>query len=123
MLDASFVRDNLDAVRANCRNRNVQADVDAVVRLDGERNRLLLEIALVQYAMHALVGRGYTPVITPDVARAEVLEGIGFIPRGPEAQTYSLAGTDLCLVATAEITLGGMHRDQILDEARLPLQY
>jgi seryl-tRNA synthetase len=70
-----------------------------------------------------LVRAGYTPVITPDVARAEVLEGIGFIPRGPEAQTYSLAGTDLCLVATAEITLGGMHRDQVLDEARLPLRY
>jgi seryl-tRNA synthetase len=84
---------------------------------------VLLEMALVQYAMHALAERGYTPVLTPDVARAEVLEGIGFIPRGPEAQTYSLAGTDLCLVATAEITLGGMHRNQVLDEARLPLRY
>src|SRR5436309_6011164 len=37
----------------------------------------LLEIALVQYAMHTLVQEGYTPVVTPDVARAEVLEGIG----------------------------------------------
>jgi seryl-tRNA synthetase len=83
----------------------------------------LLELALVQYAMGTLTGRGYTPIITPDVARVEVLEGIGFIPRGPEAQTYSLAGTDLCLVATAEITLGGMHRDQILDESRLPIRY
>jgi seryl-tRNA synthetase len=84
---------------------------------------VLLEVALVQYALRKLTERGYTPVLTPDVARVEVLEGIGFIPRGPEAQTYSLAGTDLCLIATAEITLGGMHRDQILDEARLPLKY
>ena len=32
MLDAQFIRDNLEAVKANCRNRNVKADVDRVVR-------------------------------------------------------------------------------------------
>jgi seryl-tRNA synthetase len=84
---------------------------------------VLLEMALVQYAMQTLIAEGFTPVITPDVARVEVLEGIGFIPRGPEAQIYSIENTDLCLVATAEITLGGMHRDQVLDAARLPLKY
>jgi seryl-tRNA synthetase len=86
----------------------------------------LLELALVQYAMSTIVGAGFTPVITPDLARVEVLEGIGFIPRDPDPekrQIYSVEGTDLCLVATAEITLGGMHRDQILDEARLPIKY
>jgi seryl-tRNA synthetase len=83
----------------------------------------LLELALVQYAMETLTAEGYTPVITPDLARVEVLEGIGFIPRGPETQIYSVANTDLCLIATAEITLGGMHRDQVLDQARLPLKY
>jgi seryl-tRNA synthetase len=57
------------------------------------------------------------------VARVDVLEGIGFIPRGPETQIYSLENTDLCLVATAEITLGGMNRDKILDEAQLPQKY
>jgi seryl-tRNA synthetase len=252
MLDVAFIRDNLEAVKANCRHRNVKADVEAVVRLDDERRRLvqqtqtlqqrqneisklipkekdkdkkqaliregrelreqvtalegqlkqveddlraalmvipnmthpeapigagdqdnrvlrtwgqpprfafppkdhvalaealdladfeagssvagpkwyflkneavLLEMALVQYAMRTLCQRSFTPVLTPDVARAEVLEGIGFLPRGPESQTYSLAGTDLCLVATAEITLGGMHRNQILEEGRLPLRY
>jgi seryl-tRNA synthetase len=84
---------------------------------------VLLELALVQYAMTTLIKAGYTPVITPDLARVEVLEGIGFIPRGPEAQIYAIENTDLCLVATAEITLGGMHRNQILDEAKLPLKY
>lgn len=84
---------------------------------------VLLELALVQYAMSTLVKEGYTPVITPDVARSEVLEGIGFIPRGPETQIYSLENTDLCLIATAEITLGGMHRDKIFDELQLPLKY
>jgi seryl-tRNA synthetase len=84
---------------------------------------VLLELALVNYAMTTLIREGYTPVITPDVARVDVLEGIGFIPRGPETQIYSLENTDLCLVATAEITLGGMNRDKILDEAQLPQKY
>ncbi len=86
----------------------------------------LLEMALVQYAMQTLLHEGYTPVITPDVARVEVLEGIGFIPRDPDPekrQIYSLADTDLCLIATAEITLGGMHRNQIFDELDLPKRY
>jgi seryl-tRNA synthetase len=84
---------------------------------------VLLELALVQYALQQLISAGYTPVITPDLARAEILEGIGFIPRGPETQIYAIADSDLCLIATAEITLGGMHRGQILDEAKLPLRY
>lgn len=83
----------------------------------------LLELALVQYAMGKLVAKGYTPTITPDLARIEILEGIGYMPRGPETQIYSIANTDLCLIATAEITLGGMHRDKILDEAQLPQKY
>jgi seryl-tRNA synthetase len=252
MLDAQFIRDHLEEVKTNCRNRNVKADVDRVVQLDDERKRLihetqtiqqrqneiakltkaakepnerqgliqegkalkekvageekqlkevesnfravlatipnlshpqapvgttaednkvlrtwgqprsfdfpakdhvavaealdlvdfeagssvagqkfyflkkeavLLELALVQYAMSTLLGEGYTPIITPDVARVDVLEGIGFIPRGPETQIYSLENTDLCLIATAEITLGGMHREQIFNELDLPKKY
>jgi len=87
---------------------------------------VLLELALIQYAMRTLIDNGYTPIITPDVARVEVLEGIGFIPRDPDPekrQIYSIADTDLCLIATAEITLGGMHRDQIFDELELPRKY
>lgn len=83
----------------------------------------MLELALVQYAFSVLLAEGFTPIITPDLAKAEVVEGIGFIPRGPETQIYSIANSDLCLIATAEITLGGMHRDQILEEKRLPLRY
>ena len=86
----------------------------------------LLEIALVQFAMHKLVQEGYTPIITPDLARVEVLEGIGFIPRDPNPETrqvYTVADSDLCLIATAEITLGGMHRNQIFEEMQLPRKY
>jgi seryl-tRNA synthetase len=86
----------------------------------------LLELALVHYAIQKLVARGYTPIITPDLARVDVLEGIGFMPRDPNPETrqvYTIADSDLCLIATAEITLGGMFRDKILDEATLPKRF
>ena len=83
----------------------------------------LLDLALQQYAIHKLVKEGFRPVITPDLARVSVLEGIGFQPRGPETQVYSVENTELCLIGTAEITLGGLHADEILEPEQLPLKY
>jgi seryl-tRNA synthetase len=83
---------------------------------------VLLELALQQYAVSFLVRKGYTPLVTPDLARNEILSGIGFLPRGPETQIYSIENTDLSLVATAEITLGGLFAKQILDEEQLPIR-
>jgi seryl-tRNA synthetase len=83
----------------------------------------LLEQALCQFAASKLVPQGFIPISTPDLARDEILEGIGFAPRGPETQIYSLEGSDLSLVGTAEITVGGYHAGEILDGARLPLKY
>lgn len=82
---------------------------------------VLLELALVQFACEKLVREGFVLHSTPDLARDEVLEGTGYNPRGPETQIYSVQGTDLSLVATAEITLGGILKDQLLDAARLPM--
>jgi seryl-tRNA synthetase len=83
---------------------------------------VLLDLALQQFAVTELVKRGFTPISTPDVAQTQILQGIGFMPRGPETQIYSIENTDLNLVATAEITLGGMLSDQILDADELPLK-
>lgn len=105
------------------------ADFEAGAAVAGQKfyflknEAALLELALVQYAFGILLRHGFTPIVTPDVARVDVLEGTGYMPRGESTQIYSLAGTDLCLVATAEITLGGMHQNQILDEAKLPIRY
>jgi seryl-tRNA synthetase len=82
----------------------------------------LLELALQQYAVHFLAGEGFTPTVTPDLARGEILQGIGFIPRGPETQIYSVENFDLNLVATAEITLGGLYADVVIDAEELPLK-
>jgi seryl-tRNA synthetase len=84
---------------------------------------VLLELALARYALEVLLAEGFTPTITPDLARNDVLEGIGFIPRGPETQIYSIEQSDLSLVATAEITLGGLLAGQTIDAETLPLKY
>jgi seryl-tRNA synthetase len=65
---------------------------------------------------------GFVPHVTPDVARRQIVDGLAFAPRGDETQIYSLAGTDLDLIGTAEITLGGLHHDQVLDSTRLPVR-
>ena len=82
----------------------------------------LLELALQQYAVEMLVKEGFTLVITPDLARGEILSGIGYIPRGPETQIYSVENFDLNLVATAEITLGGLYAGEVIDAEKLPLK-
>lgn len=88
-----------------------------------KNDAVLLDLALQQFALNTLVKRGFSPIVTPDLARTSILEGIGFNPRGAETQVYSVENTELCLIGTAEITLGGMHADEILDEASLPLKY
>jgi seryl-tRNA synthetase len=104
-------------------------DLEAGTRVAGHgfyylRNEaVLLELGLIQYAVEKLVKEGFTLYTTPDVARVDVLEGIGFNPRSEaETQIYSIEKSDLCLVATAEITLGGAMKDQILDASQLPIK-
>jgi len=104
-------------------------DFEAGARVAGsgfyflKNDAVMLEMALVQFALQKLRSEGFTLFTTPDLARDAVLEGIGFNPRGNETQIYSVANSDLSLVATAEITLGGIQKDQILDVASLPLRY
>jgi len=88
-----------------------------------KNDAVLLDLALQQFALRKLIDRGFTPIVTPDLARNSILEGIGFTPRGVETQVYSIEDSDLSLVGTAEITLGGIHADDVLDEAALPIKY
>lgn len=83
---------------------------------------VMLELGLVRYAMDVLLKKGFTPFITPDLAKPDILAGIGFNPRGEETQVYSVEKENLCLIGTAEITLGGLLSKAMLDEAELPLK-
>ncbi|MEC9095472.1 MAG: serine--tRNA ligase, partial [Planctomycetota bacterium] len=103
-------------------------DFEAGARIAGagfyflKNDAVLLELALQQYAVNHLIRNGFTPVITPDLAYSEILHGTGYIPRGPETQIYSIENSNLNLVATAEITLGGMMAGETLDSEDLPLK-
>lgn len=83
----------------------------------------LLELALVQFAFNLLQKEGFTPVITPDLAKSRYYLGTGYLPKGKEAQTYTIEGEDLGLVATAEVTLAGKHADEVIPQEKLPLKY
>ena len=87
-----------------------------------KNDAVLLELGLQRYALDVLLEEGFTPYVTPDVAKPEIVDGLGYSPKGPETQIYSLANADLCLVGTAEITLGGLYADSILDDEKLPLK-
>ena len=83
---------------------------------------VLLDLALQQFAVNELSRRGFTPTITPDLAQDSVLEGIGFMPRGPETQIYSIENMNLSLIGTAEITLGGLYSGKTLADTELPIK-
>jgi seryl-tRNA synthetase len=103
-------------------------DFDSATKVTGanfyflKNEAVLLELALVRFALDVMREEGFALYTTPDMARMKVLEGTGFNPRGAETQIYRLEGHDLGLIATAEITLGGLLMDQILEAARLPLK-
>jgi len=103
-------------------------DFEAGAKVSGQKwyylknEAVLLELALQRMAFDFVMKAGFAPFATPDVARREIVDGLAFSPRGAETQIYSIAGTDLDLIGTSEITLGGIHADELLDEADLPLR-
>jgi seryl-tRNA synthetase len=103
-------------------------DFEAGARVAGHgfyfltNDAVLLELALQRYAVDLLMREGFTVMTTPDLARDTILEGTGFMPRGNETQIYSINGSDLSLVATAEITLGGAFHERIFEADELPLK-
>ena len=103
-------------------------DFDKGAKVSGQKfyyiknKAVILQMALERYAMDIVVKHGFIPFITPDVAKEEILNGIGFNPRGAESNIYTIEGTDTCLVGTAEITLGGYYKDTILNKEDLPIK-
>jgi len=103
-------------------------DMERGARLSGSRfaylrgELVLLELALVNYAMRKLSGEGFEPVIPPVLVREHALYGTGYFP-DTEQQIYHLPADDLYLVGTSEVALASLHTDEILDADQLPLRY
>ncbi|MCL4686130.1 serine--tRNA ligase [Myxococcota bacterium] len=103
-------------------------DFEAGTRVAGPKfyflkhEAVLLDLALQRLALELLRGEGFELVTTPDLAKAEIVDSLGYNPRGPETQIYSIADSDLCLIGTAEIPLGGLFAGETLEEAVLPVK-
>jgi seryl-tRNA synthetase len=83
---------------------------------------VLVEFALVRWAIELLGDKGFVPVTPPVLVREEALFGTGFLP-DTEQQIYSVPDDNLYLAGTSEVPLSYLHAGQILEEAQLPLRY
>ncbi len=103
-------------------------DIERATRMSGSRFAYLLgdlvmvEFALVRWALDRLRAQGCEPVIPPVLVRGEALYGTGMLP-DTEQQIYRLADDDLYLVGTSEVALASLHRDEILSADELPRRY
>jgi seryl-tRNA synthetase len=103
-------------------------DMESAARVSGSRfaylmgDLVLVELALVRYAIELVRSEGHEPVVPPVLVREEALYGTGFLP-GDRDQIYEVPKDDLFLVGTSEVSLAGLHADQILDASDLPLRY
>jgi seryl-tRNA synthetase len=103
-------------------------DMEAAAKLSGTRfaylkgDLVLLEMALVRFALDVVREEGHEPVIPPVLVREEALYGTGFLP-GDRDQIYEIPKDELFLVGTSEVSLASLHADQILAADQLPLRY
>ena len=103
-------------------------EMEAAAKLSGSRfaylkgDLVLLELALVRFAIETVRAEGHEPVVPPVLVREEALEGTGFLP-GDRDQIYEIPKDELFLTGTSEVGLAGLHADQILDADSLPLRY
>jgi seryl-tRNA synthetase len=103
-------------------------ELEAAARVSGARfaylkgDLVMLEFALVRWALEKLRAEGHEPVVPPILVREEALFGTGFLP-GDRDQIYELEKDELYLAGTSEVPLAGLHADQILEADDLPLRY
>ena len=103
-------------------------DFDTATKVAGPKfyylknQAVILQMALERYALDIVMKHGFTPFITPDVAKEEILEGIGFNPRGAESNIYTIEDEGTALVGTAEITLGGYNAGKVFAKEELPIK-
>ena len=103
-------------------------DMERGARLSGSRfaylkgDLVLLELALVRFALERLAREGFEPVIPPVLVREQALFGTGMLP-DTEQQIYRVAEDDLYLVGTSEVALASLHAGEILEADQLPRRY
>src|SRR5579859_8063324 len=103
-------------------------DLERASKVAGSRSYILkgdavlLELALMQFALTHVVRKGFAPLSVPVLDKEYCFIGNSQFPRGRE-QTYALPADDVYLVGTAEVSITGMHTGEILREQDLPIRY
>lgn len=104
-------------------------DMDRAAKVSGARfaylkgDGVLLELALLQYAIAETTKAGFTPVLPPHLVTTKAMSAMGYLEHGGEEEIYHLKHDELVLIGTAEQSIGPMHMDEILDAEHLPLRY
>jgi seryl-tRNA synthetase len=103
-------------------------DIERGVKIAGARSYILkndaarLELALMNFAQDRMVRKGFTPLIVPAMAREFCFIGNGQFPKGRD-QVYAIENDDTFLVGTAEVSITGMFKDEILKAEDLPMLF
>jgi seryl-tRNA synthetase len=103
-------------------------DMTRGARLSGSRfayrigDVAVTEMALYQFVLDKLRGKGFMTVLPPILAGEQAMYGTGFLPT-EESNLYHLERDDLYLTGTSEVALAGIHADERLEEAELPALY
>src|SRR3954453_10000266 len=103
-------------------------EMERAAELSGSRfaylkgDLVLLELALVRFAIETVRPEGHEPVVPPVLVREAALEGTGFLP-GDRDQIYEIPKDELFQTGTSEVALAGLHAGEILDPGALPLRY
>jgi len=104
------------------------ADLERAAKVAGARfyylkNELvLLNYALIRYALDFMAKRGFTLFQPPYTIKRDAIEGAVALSDF-EDTIYKIEGEDLYLIATSEHALLALHMDEILDGKSLPLRY
>jgi seryl-tRNA synthetase len=103
-------------------------EMEAAAEASGSRfayllgDLVMLELALVRFAMELVRGEGFEPTVPPVLVREQALYGTGFFP-GEREMIYEIPRDELFLVGTSEVSLASLHADQIMEASDLPRRY
>ena len=103
-------------------------DPDTAAKVTGTRFHFYrglgarLERAVISYYLDTHTEHGYTEIFPPFMVNRDSMRGTGQLPKFEE-DAFRVANNDCFLIPTAEVPVTNMHRDEILDGAKLPISY
>jgi len=103
-------------------------DFERGTKLSGTRFYVLnglgarLQRALISFMLDTHTGNGYQERYTPFMVKEEIVYASGQLPKFGD-NLYHDHKEDFWWVPTAEVSLTGLHKDEILEESDLPLSY